>query len=72
MIESFDKLHNPPFVVESPAEQRVPFVFNSPHSGRHYPQGLLNNARLDDVQIRRSEDVMVDRLFEAMPRMGAP
>ncbi len=27
----------PPFSLLAPAEQRVPFVFNSPHSGRHYP-----------------------------------
>ncbi|MEL6503960.1 MAG: N-formylglutamate amidohydrolase [Pseudomonadota bacterium] len=72
MIQTFDDINNPPFVVEAPAEQRVPFVFNSPHSGRHYPSSLLNNARLDAVQIRRSEDVMVDRLFEGMPRLGAP
>ncbi|MEM9733172.1 MAG: N-formylglutamate amidohydrolase [Pseudomonadota bacterium] len=72
MIEPFDETNNPPFMVEAPAEQRVPFVFNSPHSGRHYPASLLKNARLDTVQIRRSEDVMVDRLFSAMPRLGAP
>ncbi|TIQ55065.1 MAG: N-formylglutamate amidohydrolase, partial [Mesorhizobium sp.] len=25
----------PPFEIRSGAEQRVPFLFNSPHSGRH-------------------------------------
>ena len=30
-----------------PAEQRVPFVFNSPHSGRYYPERFLAMTRLD-------------------------
>lgn len=72
MTIPFDNEQNPAFVVEAPAEQRVPFVFNSPHSGRVYPQHLLEQTRLDDMQIRRSEDVMVDRLFSGMGRMGAP
>ena len=28
----------PPFEIRESAEQRVPFVFNSPHSGNHYPE----------------------------------
>ena len=35
----------PPFEVRSSAEQRVPFVFNSPHSGRYYPERFLEMAR---------------------------
>ena len=31
----------PPFEIRASAEQRVPFVFNSPHSGRHYPERFL-------------------------------
>ena len=34
----------PPFEIRSGAEQRVPFVFNSPHSGRHYPDRFLAMA----------------------------
>ena len=44
------------FEIQSPAEQRVPFVFNSPHSGRHYPDRFLSMERLDREAIRRSED----------------
>lgn len=62
----------PPFEVRSGAEQRVPFVFNSPHSGRHYPQRFLAMTRLDRAAIRRSEDCYVDELFGSAVRLGAP
>ena len=44
----------PPFEIRSGAEQRVPFLFNSPHSGRHYPERFLAMARLDRNAIRRA------------------
>ena len=62
----------PPFEVRSSAEQRVPFVFNSPHSGRYYPERFLAMARLDRNAIRRSEDCFVDELFGAAVPLGAP
>ena len=62
----------PPFEVRSCAEQRVPFVFNSPHSGRYYPDRFLSMARLDRNAIRRSEDCFVDELFGAAVPLGAP
>jgi N-formylglutamate amidohydrolase len=61
-----------PFEILQPAEQRVPFVFNSPHSGRHYPLSFLDASRLDSNAIRRSEDAFVDELFEPVVRLGAP
>lgn len=61
-----------PFEVRTSAEQRVPFVFNSPHSGRHYPERFLAMARLDRDQIRRSEDCYVDELFGGVVGLGAP
>ena len=54
------------------AEQRVPFVFSSPHSGRFYPERFLAMARLDSNAIRRSEDCYVDELFAAAVALGAP
>lgn len=62
----------PPFVVRGPAVQRVPFVFNSPHSGRFYPPRFLAMSRLDPVAIRRSEDCYVDELFASAVALGAP
>lgn len=61
-----------PFEVRAAAEQRVPFVFNSPHSGRHYPPRFLSMIRLDRSAIRRSEDCYVEELFGAAPGLGAP
>ena len=62
----------PPFSVLAPAEQRVPYVFNSPHSGRVYPPSFLRSSKLDASQIRGSEDFHVDDLFQDVVRMGAP
>ncbi|MBX3578922.1 MAG: N-formylglutamate amidohydrolase [Rhizobiaceae bacterium] len=62
----------PAFEIRSPGVQRVPFIFNSPHSGRHYPPRFLAMTRLDGVAIRRSEDSHVDDLFGAAVAFGAP
>ena len=62
----------PPFEVIFPAEQRLPFVFNSPHSGRQYPRSFLAASRLDECTIRRSEDAFVDDLFADVAAIGAP
>lgn len=68
-----DDFHpTPAFEVRAAAEQRVPFVFNSPHSGRHYPQRFLAMSRLDRAAIRRSEDSYVDELFGGCVPLGAP
>lgn len=55
-----------------PADQTVPFVFSSPHSGRHYPERFLAQSRLDRNTIRRSEDFLIDRIFGAAAGLGAP
>jgi len=44
-----------PFEIRRPLQQTEPFVFNSPHSGRIYPELFLNMSRLDREAIRRSE-----------------
>lgn len=62
----------PPFSLLAPADQRVPFVFNSPHSGRFYPDRFLAMSRLDAHAVRRSEDCYVDELFGSAVSLGAP
>ena len=62
----------PPFRLDRPAPQRVPFVFASPHSGRAYPDTLLARTRLDATTLRRSEDAFVDELFAGVAALGAP
>lgn len=50
----------------------MPFVFNSPHSGRLYPGSFLAASKLSSLDIRRSEDVFVDQLFSGVVALGAP
>ncbi len=45
------------FEVFEPAAHIIPFVFNSPHSGRHYSRDFMAQSRLDGLTIRKSEDV---------------
>ena len=70
VIKSFDETDA--FQVIRPQEQTVPFVLNSPHSGRHYPEHFLSASRLCAQSIRRSEDAFVDELFESSVAAGAP
>lgn len=55
-----------------PARQRVPYVFNSPHSGRNYTPQFLSAIRLNRSSIRKSEDFRVDELFAGAVRQGCP
>jgi len=61
-----------PFTLLRPSERRGAFVYNSPHSGSHYPKRFLAMSRLDRVAIRRSEDCYVDELFSGVVGLGAP
>ncbi len=72
MSAAQDFVATPPFVTMAPAEQRVPFVLDSPHSGRFYPPRFLAMSRLDASAIRRSEDCYVDELFGGAVALGAP
>ena len=61
-----------PFQISRPPVQTLPFVFASGHSGRHYPDRLIAESRLDAVTLRRSEDAFVDELFAGVAGLGAP
>lgn len=61
-----------PFRLDRPERQAAPFLFASPHSGRSYPASLLENTRLDAINLRRSEDAFVDELFAGVVKLGAP
>src|SRR5205085_9028227 len=62
----------PPIEILAPAEQTLPLVLASPHSGSDYPLDLLAASRLDPLALRRSEDSFVDEIFGAGPALGAP
>ena len=60
------------FRIHRPAENRVPFVFNSPHSGQYYPPDFILASKLSPKALRRSEDFLVDSLFSCVVPLGAP
>lgn len=61
-----------PFEVLEPRKQTLPFVLNSPHSGRVYPPRFLASSNLDPLTLRRSEDSFVDEIFAGAVELGAP
>jgi N-formylglutamate amidohydrolase len=63
---------SPPYLVLAPAEQTVPLVVASPHSGREYDETFLAAARLTPLDLRRSEDSFVEELFASATEHGAP
>ena len=69
---SIDAELAPPFTVQRPDRLEIPFVFNSPHSGRIYPSKFLQASRLDALTLRKSEDSYVEELFSDAPSFGAP
>ncbi len=48
----------------------LPIVFGSPHSGRCYPEDFIRRSVLSMRDLRRSEDFLVDRLFDTAPEFG--
>lgn len=67
-----DYWDKPAFETIRPRRLTSPLVFNSPHSGRVYPERFLKMTRLDRLSIRQSEDAYVDELFARAPHLGAP
>ncbi|MBK0393992.1 N-formylglutamate amidohydrolase [Ramlibacter algicola] len=47
---------------------RTPLVFDSPHSGTHYPDDFRCNCPLDEL--RRAEDTHVEKLYDFAPGLG--
>jgi N-formylglutamate deformylase len=52
-----------------PEGDEVPLIFDSPHSGRHYPQDFRYSCPFE--VLRRAEDAFVDELYAAAPTHGA-
>lgn len=60
------------FEIVPPAAWTAPAVFNSPHSGRNFPEDFLRLSRLPAAGLRKSEDCYVDELFLSCIAHGAP
>ncbi len=62
----------PIFRLEQPkSNNAVPFLFNSPHSGAHYPDHFLRISKLKALVLRKTEDAFVHEIFSEMPSCGA-
>jgi N-formylglutamate amidohydrolase len=57
------------FRLIEPTTARVPLVFDSPHSGRDYPDDFRAAVPVDSL--RQAEDSYVDELYAAAPAHGA-
>jgi len=51
---------------------RAGVVFASPHSGSIYPDAFIRSSKLSAHELRRNEDVYIDRLFASAVPTGAP
>ncbi len=58
--------------IEAPTRQTAPVVFASPHSGRDYLPEFVAASRLNELNLRRSEDAFLDEVFMSVPGQGAP
>jgi N-formylglutamate deformylase len=62
----------PGHVIDRPDVWRAGVVFASPHSGDVYPQTFRTASTLSAAQLRRNEDMFVDRLVAGAVAAGAP
>lgn len=58
--------------IDRPDVWRAGIIFASPHSGNVYPQAFRNASVLSAAQLRRNEDMFVDRLVAGAVCAGAP
>ncbi len=58
--------------VKRPIHWRAGVIFASPHSGNVYPQAFRDASVLSAAQLRRNEDMFVDRLVSGAVAAGAP
>ena len=56
-------------VLEAPRAKALPLIFDSPHSGSHYPADF--DHVLERMILRRSEDAFIDALYDHVPDQGA-
>ena len=60
--------HHPSFVLHGPAEQRVPLLLDSPHSGFDFPADF--GAAVSEFDLRDGEDCFVDQLWMPATERG--
>lgn len=63
---------SPAFKIARPAQWRAGVVFASPHSGNIYPKSFVDRSDLTLAQLRKNEDIFIDKLFGPCITTGAP
>lgn len=71
-MDEFDSSATPAFEIFEPAAWRAPIIFNSPHSGSHYPAAFLQASRIDLATLQRSEDSFMDEMVTGLSSQGFP
>jgi len=62
----------PGHILQRPSIWRAGVIFASPHSGNIYPENFVKRSQLDLEQLRRNEDMFIDKLFTPAIVAGAP
>lgn len=62
-------MNSAPYTRYAPEGERVPLVFDSPHSGTHYPADFEHLP--PRALVRKAEDTHVEALYAAAPGVGA-
>jgi len=62
----------PGHILNRPTIWRAGVIFASPHSGNIYPDSFINSSQLTLAQLRRNEDIFIDKLFAPAIVAGAP
>jgi N-formylglutamate amidohydrolase len=62
----------PGHIIDYPTVWRAGLIFASPHSGHIYPQAFRDASILSAAQLRRNEDMFVERLVAGAVPAGAP
>ncbi|PHR92413.1 MAG: N-formylglutamate amidohydrolase [Robiginitomaculum sp.] len=63
---------SPAYALTLPKTIETPLILASPHSGRLYPRGFLDQTSLSQTELRLSEDSYVDHIFHPLTKLGIP
>lgn len=66
------KAFDPPITVDRPNTPCGPLILASPHSGRVYPQALIDRSALDHKTLRQNEDAFIDDMLGFARHMDIP
>ncbi len=66
------QVFDPPITIDRPVVPCGPLILASPHSGRVYPQALIDRSALDLKTLRQNEDAYIDDMLGFARHMDIP